>query len=93
MRLFSLRRRRIMSCAEVGKLLQSYLDCELDAEQLDKIAEHLEACRRCGLEAVAYTRLKASLAASGPVIDNDPALVRLRLFADQLVTGQADPRP
>ena len=96
MRRFSWPRRRRnidrpLTCAEVGKVLQHYLDDELDNDRRDAIAEHLEACRRCGLELDAYLRIKTSLAAHGPVAPDDPALGRLHDFARQLL--QADHAP
>ena len=85
MRLFPRRRNQVMSCAEVGKLLQHYLDDELDPARAGKIAEHLEDCRRCGLEADTYERIKLSLATHNPALEHDPVLKRLRAFADGLV--------
>ena len=79
-----------MSCAEVGKLLQHYLDDELDAARADKIAGHLEDCRRCGLEAETYERIKLSLATRDPAPEHDPVLHRLRAFADELVEHDRD---
>ncbi len=104
MRLF--RRDRPLSCKQVGKLVQRYLDGELDDERCTRIAEHLDACRRCGLEADTYLRIKATLAARGlgrapePTGEQvaasapppeDPALERLRAFAERLAEGSADP--
>ncbi|MEZ5263512.1 MAG: anti-sigma factor [Acidimicrobiia bacterium] len=74
-----------LDCATVGKLLQRYLDGELDDVRAAQLSAHLEDCVRCGLEADAYERLKASLAAKGTVADGDPALARLRLFAASLL--------
>ena len=49
------RRRRpqtpLQSCGEVAALLQSYLDAEIDNLSAHRVGEHLELCRRCGLEA------------------------------------------
>jgi anti-sigma factor RsiW len=46
----------------VGRLLQAYLDDELNDEQAAAlVARHLEACRRCGLEAAGISALKAGL--------------------------------
>ena len=53
--------RKQMSCHQVGQVLQSYLDNELDDDAARKVAAHLEDCRRCGLEAETYEALKASL--------------------------------
>jgi predicted anti-sigma-YlaC factor YlaD len=76
---------RPLTCREVGKLLQRYLDGETDARATAKVAEHLEDCRRCGLEAGVYREIKASLARRATVLP-EPALARLRRFGHQLAT-------
>lgn len=74
---------RPLSCREVGKLLQRYLDGEVDDQSARKVGEHLEDCRRCGLEVEVYGEIKAALARQAPTL---PAttLRRLRVFGDQL---------
>lgn len=75
----------IASCREVGRVLQTYLDGELDQLAASRITRHLDLCRRCGMEASTYTEIKASLGrhAKPPV---DPAAVhRLRTFGQQLI--------
>ncbi len=75
-----------ITCHEVGQMLQSYLDGEVGPDRAQKVARHLEACRRCGLEASTYRRLKAAL--SGLSEDVDPEAVRrLQHFVDDL-TGE-----
>lgn len=81
-----------MDCAEVGKVVQSYLDSELDDETARMVSAHLDECRRCGLEASVYRDLKAALAHR-----TDPpeeSVDRLRRFGHQLATGEVggDPR-
>jgi len=75
-----------LTCREVGRLLQRYLDGDTDDHVTARVAEHLEDCRRCGLEAEIYREIKASLARQAPVL---PAttLARLRRFCDQLATA------
>ncbi|NIR39979.1 MAG: hypothetical protein GWN79_20905, partial [Actinobacteria bacterium] len=46
------------SCREVGRALQHYLDGNVAEDFAEKIADHLEDCRRCGLEVETYTRIK-----------------------------------
>lgn len=59
----------MMSCHEVGKVLQRYLDGHVDdAEQARRIAGHLDDCLRCGMEAETYQRIKDALAAQRPVV-------------------------
>ena len=66
-----------LSCPQVQALVQSYLDGELTGPDVDKLTAHLHRCRRCGIEADTYRRIKAALSAPPP-----PASVeRLRDFA------------
>lgn len=48
-------------CREVGRVLQSYLDGQVDDVTVQRVRRHLDACRRCGLEATVYDELKAAL--------------------------------
>lgn len=73
-------------CKEVGRLLQSYLDGEVDELRARQVSRHLEDCRRCGLAAETYVEIKQALRRSaGPVPDE--ALNRLRAFGEQLAEG------
>lgn len=75
-----------MDCAHVGKIVQSYLDSELDDETARRVSAHLDECRRCGLEASVYRDLKAALAHR-----TDPpteSIDRLRHFGHQLAAGE-----
>ncbi|MFM7537789.1 MAG: anti-sigma factor family protein [Acidimicrobiales bacterium] len=83
MRLFRWRRRPL-TCEQVGALLQHFLDGQFDDRRSELIAEHLEDCRRCGLEADTYLGIKASLASRADLVDDDPVLERLRAFAAEL---------
>jgi anti-sigma factor RsiW len=89
-----LRRSRVadrpLSCREVGKVLQRYLDGHVDDLTADKVAQHLEDCRRCGLELTVYEEIKASLARQSPVL-SDAAVLRLRRFGEQLLGGDREP--
>jgi anti-sigma factor RsiW len=82
---------RPLTCREVGKLLQRYLDGYADEHATAKVAEHLEDCRRCGLEAAVYREIKASLARRAPFPET--TLARLRRFGDQLATGGIPEHP
>lgn len=79
------RRRRLM-CPEVRLKLQRYLDGEIDDEWASRIREHLEDCRRCGLEADTYRALKVNLESRGPDVPDD-LVTHLREFAQGLVSG------
>ncbi len=72
-------------CHRVGKVLQRYLDGNLDDHAARRVAVHLDACRRCGFEVSTYQQLKVSLHRSAPV--DALALARLRTFVDMLASG------
>jgi len=78
----------LRTCRESGRILQSYLDGELDEARVRKVEEHLEHCRRCGMEVDTYTRIKATLRGigrDGRVHPEDElSLERLRRFAEGL---------
>jgi anti-sigma factor RsiW len=76
--------RRQMSCAEVGMILQHYLDGELDDTRARRLAHHLDDCRRCGLEADTYERIKVSLADRRAPVPPD-SLARLREFSARIM--------
>lgn len=82
--------RRQMSCHQVGQVLQTYLDDELDDDAARKVAVHLEACRRCGLEVETYEALKASLRRGPAGLAAEP-VTRLREFGERLARGEIDP--
>ena len=79
-----------MSCRQVGKVLQTYLDDELDDDAARKVSAHLEDCRRCGLEAETYAALKQSLH-RGPAGLADEPVARLREFGERLAQGEIEP--
>lgn len=81
-----------LTCHEVGEILQQYLDGHIDADRAGRIEIHLEECRRCGLEAETYDRIKATLAAQRPEIPEE-SLNRLRAFGKQLARGDEAPAP
>jgi anti-sigma factor (TIGR02949 family) len=80
-------RRRVMGCMEVGRLLQQYLDGDLDAGRAHRLEAHLEDCRRCGMEAETYTQIKASLERHRREAVPRDALDRLRAFGERLAQG------
>jgi anti-sigma factor (TIGR02949 family) len=76
------------NCREVATYLHSYLDGEVDEKTLQRLAAHLEDCRKCGLEAETYRALKQALARRSTAPAD--ALTRLHSFAEQLVAGTAE---
>jgi anti-sigma factor RsiW len=77
------RRSDMLSCREAGRVLQSYLDGEVDEVSARGVAHHLEACRRCGMAAETYTEIKRALRRRGGGVPRD-AVERLRAFGEQL---------
>ena len=78
----------VVRCVRLSSSLQPYLDGEItDPALVAAMAEHLEECRRCGLEARTYTTLKVALAARAkPAADpgTRAAVDRLEAFARSL---------
>lgn len=72
-------------CREVAEVLQSYLDGELPESKTHLVAEHLEHCERCGIEADIYQEVRRSLEQLATPPDRE-AVERLRSFADTLTT-------
>ena len=76
-----------LSCPEVGRLLQRFLDDELGDEiEIELLADHLEACKRCGLEAETYQKIKDALASRRTPVPRE-SVDRLREFGERLVEG------
>jgi anti-sigma factor RsiW len=67
------------SCMQVMRVLQSYLDGHNDEVTARRVANHLDACRRCGLEASTYREIKAALGRKSVPLD-EPSIERLRAF-------------
>ena len=75
-------------CRQVAQVLQAYLDGELDPDTAHMVHDHLEECRRCGLEASTYRAIKSAIpiaeATATPVEVDPQAIERLRRFAENL---------
>ena len=74
---------RVLNCREAIRLVQAYLDGELDEVTARRVGAHLEDCHRCGLEAATYTEIKRALARRGAVPPG--AVARLRAFSYSLL--------
>lgn len=72
------------SCMEVARVLQAYLDGEVDERTTRRVRRHLELCRRCGLEASTYVEIKRAVADRQQPVPED-ARDRLRRFAEGLM--------
>ena len=77
-----------MRCVATMRVLQTYLDGALDEVAAQRVADHLEDCRRCGLEAEVYAEIKTALGEQDRTVD-PRAIERLRHFGEQLVRGDA----
>jgi Putative zinc-finger len=51
-----------VTCLQVARMLQRYLDDQLDEGAAAQVADHLDECRRCGLDAESYREVKVALA-------------------------------
>lgn len=78
MRIHSRREARI-SCMRVARVLQTYLDGEIDEASARRVSGHLDVCRRCGMKAHTYRAIKESIARTGSL--DDLARRRLEEFA------------
>lgn len=73
-----------LTCPEVGRLVQRYLDGELESQaEIDALAAHLDDCRRCGLEAETYQKIKDALGTRTVEVPQD-SVDRLREFGRSL---------
>ena len=77
-----------LNCRQVGRLLQSHLDGELDEARSQRVADHLADCLRCGLEAETYQALRAALERRAPV--EPDRLARLQDFGARLANGDPE---
>lgn len=80
------RRDAELSCREVGRVLQQLLDGAIDDLTAQRVRRHLDACRRCGLEAATYEAIKDALGRRADL--DDVALRRLQAFGEQLAAGE-----
>lgn len=76
------------TCREVAKVLQAYLDGEVDDAAARKVAVHVDACIGCGHEAETFRRIADALARRRPNVDRD-VLARLQNFGERLASGEA----
>ncbi len=81
----------LIECMRVRRLLQSYLDGELDDEHgAAMVARHLQACRRCGMAADSIQFLKDHVAR----FRHDPSpeqAQRVERVIDELTERSAGP--
>jgi hypothetical protein len=70
-------------CHVVGAVLQAYLDGELGPQDAELVAEHLEHCERCEIEAETVVRVVDAIKRQRPDLDPAP-IERLTGFVDRL---------
>lgn len=73
---------RPADCRQVARVVQQHLDGELDEQAARAVAQHLEVCLHCGLDASTYRELKRHLSRLQHPVD-DAVVKRLRRFVDQ----------
>lgn len=79
--------RDVASCREAGRLLQTVLDGQADEAAHRRVMRHLDACRRCGMEAETYRAIKASITSQYSVNVDAQAVADLIEFGRRL-TGE-----
>lgn len=77
---------RRLNCMQAARVLQAYLDGESDEVTARRVAAHLEDCRRCGLQADTYRKIKEAL--SRREAPDGDAVDRLRAFGESLMRGE-----
>lgn len=58
-----------LGCRQVRRILQSFLDGELDERDVELVAAHLESCTRCRVEADTFSQVIDALRMLRPDID------------------------
>ena len=79
----------VASCMQVMRVLQAYLDGQTDEVTARRVGNHLDACRRCGLEAATYREIKAALSRSSAPLDPS-AVEHMHSFAARLAHEPPD---
>ena len=81
----SIQRGEQLACPEVARLLQQFLDDEVDDPVVvEALTVHLDECAPCGYEAETFRTIKAALAARREPLEPD-SVDRLRAFGSSLM--------
>jgi anti-sigma factor RsiW len=78
-----------LPCMQVRRILQSFLDGEVEARRAEIVAAHLESCQRCGVEADVVRRVIAQIRRLRP--DLDLAVYTRLVAAVEDLTETGDP--
>ncbi len=70
-----------------ARVLQGYLDGEMDGVTAGRVSVHLDGCRRCRMNAATYRAIKDSIVRTGSL--DDLARRRLEEFARRV--GSLEP--
>src|SRR5271165_1611590 len=70
-------------CKAVQARFTEYLDGRLNGREMQRIAAHLEHCRKCAGEWVWLRQTQTSLAELGPVPEPEDLLLRIRVAVSQ----------
>lgn len=73
---------RPMRCRQVARVLQRYLDGQVDADTAARVMAHLDDCAVCEEEAATFRSIIAALRRRGRT--DDGLTERIRAFAEQL---------
>ena len=78
------RRPTSLRCRQVHRVIDAFLDGELGPEHAELVADHLEDCEACGVEAETIEQVRDAVSRLREAEDPE-ALGRLRGYLDQLV--------
>ena len=70
-------------CKEVQASFSEYLDGRLNGREMQRIAGHLDGCRKCAREWELLRHAQLSLAQLGPVPEPEDLLLRIRVALSQ----------
>ncbi|MCB0966324.1 MAG: hypothetical protein KDB37_05775 [Ilumatobacter sp.] len=81
----SIRRGEQLACPEVARLLQQFVDDEVDDPVVvEALSAHVDHCAPCGYEAETFRSIKVALAARRVPVEPD-SVDRLRSFGSSLM--------
>jgi anti-sigma factor RsiW len=76
-----------LTCQQVGELVQSFLDDQLDEATARRLTRHLDMCRVCGMEVDTFRAITKALRDRNQLTD-EAALARLHDFAHRLTRSE-----
>lgn len=76
-----------MNCEEFNKVIDTYLDNELNENQLREFEKHFQSCQRCRMELMSFEKCKR-LMQKIFAEENPPVGIRKKIFKE---TGCCEP--